>query len=283
MKNENWPSFLVTRHSIKPKAGVDPESLDYKGISENGVELAEERAGDILDIFDKEPNGSILFFLGSSESERTKSTEQVYINAIKESISNERKEDISLISKSEINNPNLGYTENANVLANRINDNPEKKFIVDVNLFIKELSNSHWTEENGDFTKYAKKLLLDNNNNEDLCFRDWIKNKGISGDLVGPNPKAVAERSLAGIKRLSEFAKKFLKDKDRNIIIGAVGHSWNLDALAIYLANKGVVDIAGFDKIKGSIIDETQILRLKKQENDEYSLFYNNKEYIITK
>ncbi|MFZ2310239.1 MAG: hypothetical protein WAW11_01720 [Patescibacteria group bacterium] len=281
MKNENWPSFLATRHSIKPKAGIDPESLDYKGISENGVELAKERADDILDILKKEPVGSILFFLGSSESERTKSTEQVYINAIKESLSDENKDGISLISKSEINNPDFGYTENANVLASRINDNPEKKFIVDVNLFIKELSNSHWTEENGDFTKYAKKLLLDNNNNEDLCFRDWIKNNGISGDLIGPNPKTVAEKSLAGIKRLSEFAKKFLKDKDRNIIIGAVGHSWNLDVLAIYLANNGVVDIAGFDKIKGSIIDETQILRLKKQENNEYGLFYNDKEYSI--
>ncbi len=281
MKNENWPSFLVTRHSIKPSIGVDPESSDYKGISEKGVELAKERAVDILDILKKEPSGSILFFLGSSESERTKSTEQVYVNAIKESLSVENKEDISLISKSEIDNVNLGYTENVNVLADRINDNPEKKFIVDVNLFIKELSNSHWEGENSDFLEYLKKILIDNKNNVELCFRDWIENKGISGDLIGPNPEIVAKKTLSGIKRLSEFAKKFLKDKDRNIIIGAVGHSWNLDAAAIYLANNGVVDIEGFDKIKGSIIDETQILRLKKQENDKYSLFYNNNEYNL--
>lgn len=281
MKTENWPSFIATRHSLKPKSGIDPESLNYKGVSEKGVDLAKERAEDILNILKNEPEGSILFFLGSSEADRTKNTAQIYIDTIKDLLANESQQNISLVLKDKINNSGYGQTKNANILADKINSHPEQKFIIDINLFIKEFSNSCWTDKNGNLSEYSKKLLLDNNNNEELCFRDWVANNGVSGDLVGPRPEDVAKKSLAGIKRLSDFAKRFLKDDDRNIVIGAVGHSWNLDALAIYLANNGVVDINGFDKIKGTIIDETQILRLAKQGDGKYNLSYNNNEYNL--
>lgn len=282
MKNENWPSFLSTRHSIKPKAEVDPESPDYKGISENGVELAQERAEDILNILEKEPEGSILFFLGSSEMDRTKSTIQVYMDEMKETLTNKNEQDISLVTKDEINNPDHGYTENANILAQKINTSPDKKFIVDASLFIKELGNLYWwTNKDGNLTEYVKKVLQDNNNNEELSFKDWLENDGVSGDLSGISPQDLAEGILNGIKRLSDFAKSFLEDKDRNLIIGSVGHSWSLDALAIYLANNGVVNMDGFNKIKGSLIDETQILKLAKQDDGEYNFSYNDKEYNI--
>lgn len=282
MKNENWPSFLSTRHSIKPKAEVDPESQDYKGISENGVELARERAEDILNILEKEPDGSILFFLGSSEMDRTKSTIRAYMDEMKETLINKNEQEISLITKDEINNPDNGYTENANILAQKINTSPDKKFVVDASLFIKELGNFYWwTDKNGNLTEYVKKVLQDNNNNEELSFKDWLTNNGVSGDLSGISPQGLAEGILNGIKRLSDFTKSFLEDKNRNLIIGSVGHSWSLDALAIYLANDGVVDMDGFNKIKGSLIDETQILKLAKQDDGEYNFSYNDKEYNI--
>ena len=55
--------------------------------------------------------------------------------------------------------------------------------------------------------------------------------------------------------------------KDRPISIGMVGHSWNLDALATYLANDGKVTPEGFEKIGGKLIGETQLGKIEIPED----------------
>jgi hypothetical protein len=281
-------NFFGTRHSLKP-SGEDEQSENYKGISEFGVELARERAADILEIMKNEPEGTIMFLAGASEISRTKNTAKIYSEEIDKILTDSDNEEISLISKNDIVNianekdvagEKPGYTEIATKIAEEIKTNPDKKYIIDLPMFIKEFEfgNNRWTDKNGNFTEYLNQLIEKHGRDINECLKDWIKNEGKLKDMSGPNPTEMAKEQLQGIKRLAEFADRYLEG-DRNLIIGFVGHSWTMDALAVYLTNNGVVDIAGFNKIGGQVIAETQMMRVGKNKEDKSCLFYNNEEY----
>ena len=102
---------------------------------------------------------------------------------------------------------------------------------------------------------------------------DWFDNQGIIGDLVGPNPKEVAEQQLAGIERLREFAKKYISN--RPLVIGSVGHSFNLDAVAVYLANNGEVNKESFEQMKAKMIGETKMIKISERDGKQV-LEYGN-------
>jgi len=57
---------FFSRHSVKPR-GEDLESSALAGISEKGVELAKERAQEILSNSERLENGTIMFIGGASE------------------------------------------------------------------------------------------------------------------------------------------------------------------------------------------------------------------------
>ena len=61
---------------------------------------------------------------------------------------------------------------------------------------------------------------------------------------------------------MKEFARKHFPD--RPLKIAVVGHSFELNALLTYLANRGHINKDGFDKIGGTTIDftETAIIEL---------------------
>ena len=103
--------------------------------------------------------------------------------------------------------------------------------------------------------------------------RDWFENRGRIGDLVGPNPKEVAEEQMKGIARLREFAKKHFSD--RPLIIGSVGHSWNLDALAVYLANDGEISKELFEKMNSTLIEDAGMIKIENK-NGSQILKYGN-------
>jgi hypothetical protein len=53
------------------------------------------------------------------------------------------------------------------------------------------------------------------------------------------------------------------------LIIGSVGHSWSLDALAVYLANNGDVTAEAFDKMKAKMIGETEMIKLTQKDRKQ--------------
>lgn len=264
---------FLSRHSKKPK-GEDIESSDFPGISEKGVDLAKERAEEILANLEKQENGTVMLISGVSEMPRTKSTALAYGQEIKNIIELQKIDDVLVFLPKDLDNIK-GYSNKINFLAEQIEANPDKKIVLDFPLFLKEFSfKDSWADKKtGDLSEYTKELLRRNNDDDVLCMKDWFENQGKIGDLIGPNPKEVAEQQLTGIERLREFAKKYIPDKQ--LIIGTVGHSWNLDAVAVYLANKGEVNKESFEKMKAKMIGETGVIKISGQDGKQV-LEYGN-------
>jgi len=263
---------FFTRHSIKPK-GEDLESSKFSGISEKGVELAKKRAEEILANLEKQENGTVMLIGGVSEMPRTKSTAVAYGQEIKNIIELQKIDDVLVFLPEDLENID-GYTNKVNFFVEQIKANPNKKIVLDIPLFIKEFSfKNRWADEEGNLSEYTKELLKRNNDDDEEAMKDWFDNQGKIDSLVGPNPKEVAEQQLAGIERLREFAKKYISDKQ--LVIGTVGHSWNLDAVAVYLANNGEVNKESFEKMKAKMIGETGVIKISEQDGKQV-LEYGN-------
>ena len=271
---------FFTRHSVKPK-GDDLESQDYDGISEQGVELAKQRAQEILAGLDEAEGGSVLFLGGASEMNRTKSTALVYGHEIKQILSEQNRQDVVVFMPEDVKDLQ-GYSKKVEYLIDQIKANPDKKFILDFPMFLKNFGiyGERWRDENDQPLPYLKKLLYVAGNNEESAMSEWFKDQGKIDNLIGPNPKEIAEEQLVGIKRLREFAEKYLQD--RPLIIGSVGHSWNLDAVAVYLANNGEVDFDSFENMRARMIKETGMIRLEKKD-DKPVLCYGDLEIPLEK
>ena len=269
--------FFSTRHSIKPK-GDDKES-SHKGISEKGEQLSRERAKELLQLVENAPEGAIIFIGGASDQVRTKSTAEVYGEEMKKIIAEEEK-DIMIFNREDIADDKNGYSKIVGDLAEKINNNPNKKVIVDYPLFLKEFSigNGKFLNADGSMNDFTKKIL-EVGGTEEGALKKWIESEGIIDGIQGPNPEKIAVDQLNGIKRLFEFAKKSIGN-NRPIIIGFVGHSWTLDVLAVYLANNGKVDMEGFEKVGGSMIKETELAELS-MDSGEMGFKYRGKEYEI--
>lgn len=263
---------FFTRHSIKSK-GEDLKSSEFPGISEKGVELAKERAEEILANLEKQEDGTVMLISGVSEIPRTKSTAMVYGLEIKNIIELQKIDDVLVFLSEDLENID-GYTNKVNFLVEQIKANPNKKIVLDIPLFIKEFSfKNRWADEEGNLSEYTKELLKRNGDDDEEAMKDWFDNQGKIDSLVGPNPKEVAEQQLAGIERLREFAKKYIPDKQ--LVIGTVGHSWNLDAVAVYLANNGEINKESFEKMKAKMIGETGVIKISEQDGKQV-LEYGN-------
>lgn len=257
---------FFTRHSMRPKEG-DQEAPDFEDISEKGVELAKQRAREILESLEQSENGTIMFMGGTSEIARTKSTALIYGDEMRDVISEQKRDDILVFMPEDLKNIE-GYSNKVDYLVKQITANPEKKIVIDFPLFIKEFSFvGDFTTEDGKWMQYTREMFKRSKGDSEKFLRDWLDNQGIIGDLKGPNPKEIAEKQLAGINRLREFAKKYISD--RPLIIGSVGHSWSLDALAVYLANKGEVTAGAFDKMKTKMIGETEMIKLTQKDGKQ--------------
>lgn len=273
--------FFFARHSIKAdkKKPEDAESQQYKGITEKGVELSRQKAQEVLKMLDQAEAGSVLFIGGASEQIRTKSTGKVFGDEIKEILARDGRNDILALTEADIADRQKGYTEIVQGVSDKINASPDKKVLIDYPMLMKEFSMKMWLDEKGNFSEYTNKLLAKNNNNSTAAMKDWIESEGKLDDMTGPNPTKIAEDSLEGIERLREFAKKYIKD--RPVIVGAVGHSWNFDALAVYLANNGKVNGEGFAKVGGELIKDSEIGMVEIDKEGSAVLKYKGKEFPI--
>jgi hypothetical protein len=136
-----------------------------------------------------------------------------------------------------------------------------------------------WTDGKGGYSEFTKTLLRMGGDNESESVKAWFRSGGKVGNLTGPKPEEVAKNHLRGLERLREFAVKYVKDRPMGV--GAVGHSWNMDALAVYLANNGVVDEAGFEKVGSKMIGESEFGMVELTEDGKAKLVYRGNEYEI--
>lgn len=271
--------FFAARHSIKPK-GEDIESAEYKGISEKGEDLARERAREVLEILEKAENGTVMFLGGATEQIRTKSTGRVFGDEAKRIVKEGNKE-IIVLTEEDIIDKGKGPSQAVAEVVKKIDTNPDKKIVISFPLRLKgfSMADDEWFVKDGGWpTDFTKVLMKESNFNDLVALKKWIEGQGVLGNLKGPDPTAVAEKQLESIKRLQEFAKSQIGD--RPLIVGSIGHAWNLDALAIYLANNGKVDLEGLAKVGGESIKETQMVKIEIKDG-QAKLIYNNKEFLL--
>jgi hypothetical protein len=227
--NEKFiPDIIGTRHSLQAETRKNEKSsVEYFGLSESGVELAKQRASEILESLIQSKEGSLIAFVGSSETDRTKSTIRAYGDEISRLIKDKEISDIEVMDDSSFDTQ-AGVTENIQTLAEKVNSQPDKKFFIACPLFIKEMRlQDRWQNQDQNWSsEYAKELFTHNNFDNQKILTEWLLNQGIMGNLQGPNPKKVAEEEVDGIKRINTFISRFIKD--RPITVGFVGHSPNI-------------------------------------------------------
>ncbi len=298
-------NFFATRHA-KPeryKTDIDPASKEYPDLTERGVEQAQEKArGEISDLINSAPENAVILIGATSDQPRTKQTAEIYGDELAKIQKDTHDENILVLTKKDIeamadsqdnntNKPGFAIGETVKVVKNIesiIKDNAEKKVVVDYPLMVKQLAykyNNRWTDQNGNKTEYFSEILKKYNNNHEEAGKDWIANQGKlelpGGHIIhGPNPAQVGAEYLEGVRRLFDFAKKYIGE--RPLIVGEIGHQWDLDALVTYLSNNGKVDEESFIKATGGeIAGETEMTQFSLS-NKEVKLKYRDREFTIS-
>lgn len=272
---EPQKDFFITRHSKKPK-GEDLESPRYPGVSEKGVELVDERARELAEMVEESQPGSVVFISGGTELIRTKSTAEAYGDKLEDLMKGN--DNVVVMTRSSIKegSKGKGYSASVKEIVAQIEANPDKKIVIDFPLAIKDMSPviGGFFDKSGKLTPWANELLARNNGDEYAAFRDWVETKGDNGK--GPNPEDTAKRYEKGLERLREFAKD--KVGERPLVVGTVGHSWDIDVFLTYMAT-GKVDLESFDKISGGgIIKETEVAKIVIQ-GENTTVGYRDKKF----
>jgi hypothetical protein len=286
MLKEGGTEFFFTRHT---KRG---ESEAYPGISEEGVELAKERALDIIEKIESSPPGTITVLLGVSPLERTRSTMKVYWEGIRERL--EGREDVVVISQEEIKDlyrKERGVHKTIEAIKKRIAENPKAKVVIEFPLAIGGLDIAkEWYHpedinkppEERRFSAYVDHLggIERFRKERDKVLKQWFDEKGIvNGEQLGPNPQKIAEEYFEALRRMEGFVRKIFPQEPLRIIF--VGHSVEGDAFLTFLANQGEVSSEGFEKIGGKQIEETEPAEIIL-EGDTIKLIYRDKEFKYT-
>lgn len=248
---------FFTRHSQKIKGGLE-ESEKYKGLTPAGVELAKKTATEGLKpIIDSLPPDAVMAILGGSDAVRTKSTAQIYGDALAELYQDDK--NTVVITKEQIADPEKSYLKIVKGLEQEIADNPDKKFVINFPLFIKEFSmKGRWTDEKGNLSPFTNKLLEAANQDDNQAVIKWVESQGEIDGIKGPNPTEVAQAYKQGFDRLREFATKHAPG--RPVFVGGAEHSWDLDVFIAYMTH-GKVDPASLRQIMGAeekMIQETE-------------------------
>ncbi|RMD57736.1 hypothetical protein D6833_13625 [Candidatus Parcubacteria bacterium] len=278
--------FFLTRHTKKTK-GQEASPEGYPGISESGIELAKERVGEILNLIESAPKGTIIPLVGVSPVERTRSTMKVYSEELRKVL--EGRDDVVSISKEEIQElykEKKGVHKTIEEIRKKVEENPEKKVVIEYPLALKALSDDRWWAPEDKGKPYGERKLgpyVDHLGGKEKfrkqrseAIKQWFDEKGmVDGKQIGPNPTEVAEGHLKTLQRLEKFVHKIFPQKP--LMIGIVGHSLEMDAFLTYLANNGEITSEGFDKIEGKEIQETELSRLTLKPDGGIALSYRGK------
>lgn len=241
--------------------------------------MAKGRAKAIVELIRNSKSGSVILFGGVTSAERTRSTMDLYASET-EKILTEESADVSFLKAEEIKAlaNESGYSSAAKDLVSKINLMPEQKVVIELPLFLKEFSMEKYLyEEDGVTVKQGwEELLAKHGKNYSEAVKDWLSDPLLSKSV---NPEEMARGCMEGMRRLADFAQRFLPD--RPITIGFVGHSFLIDVLLTYVANAGKVTTEGFEKLGGDIVNETELATIKFDESGNSHLEYRGMDFAL--
>lgn len=297
MGEKSWDKIIIGRHeqrvntdtisSDRPQKG-DEEHPDYPGITESGVEHGTETTKqELLDIVNRADPDAIVFFGGSSEEIRTKSTNKLRGDILAKEFG--KRDDVVVYTQEDMEKLRQeakdGNGKVLNLVEDIIESNKDKKIIFTYPLFLKGLSLRPQFRESGTGKRiyYSKKLGDLSHDHPDKSVEVWLKDEGKLHDgeetIQGKKtPQQVAEEHMRDIQRLRNFTKRF--SGDRQSIIGLTGHGWNEDALMVYLANRGKVDAEGFSELGSVAIKQGELSQIEFSDG-EIIFHYRGQKYNI--
>jgi hypothetical protein len=268
----------------RDKREIAKMSKKYPEFTERGVELAIEKAEELAVEIEKAEKGTIIWLGGNSYIPRSRATQKIFSDVLRERFQNSSKNDILFFSQEEIqkiaskkskkegDKEGAGYTSVIKKITNDAKEYSEAKVVIDMPLIIKQISQKDWYVADGKFKKYQERLLKDfdlsseYSENYTKATKKWFRSPDTEGDNKrAPSPEEVAESYLQGLQRLINFTRKYAPDRPIKIVV--VGHSFEINALLTFLANEGKVSEKGFDKIGGSTIGFTESATIEIKNN----------------
>lgn len=267
-KMDNKTEVIVGRHS---KSGLS-DSGKYTGLSSEGIEIAKQRAMELRDMVNEAKPGSVIFLACVTDAVRTRSTAEIYGDELKSELDDE---EIVFVSREDL----FDEVKMLKTMASFVAGNPEKKVIVSFPLFLKDISlkAAGWEKKSGEETLYAKALDEFGGGNDYKALLEWVRNGGEMNGLHGPKPLEVAQNYQRAVSRIEKFARPIIGE--RSLVIGVVGHSYEIDVYLTYLANNGVIDEQGLMQVTGgSLIAPTELASISF-EKDSAKVKYRGKEF----
>lgn len=277
MEKESNYSLVAARHGKrfkKRQENLGPEkkeSTEYPGLTIEGVEEARGKAvEEILPIIEKGAPGTVTFLGATSELERTRSTANVFADAIAENI-RDKNENILMIGRNEIKEI-YAETKSLSVTVNQlkkiVDENKDKKIIIDFPLFLKGLSMAETKKRKGLITlektedgREIENLTPDANDlykEKSYDEAEFLKTLIESGKTKDLDPVKIAEGFRNSIDALVNFFRRNF-DQQRSLNVIAVDSSGWMEWLAVYLANKGKIDQESLQKVfSGKNLAETE-------------------------
>jgi hypothetical protein len=264
--------YWITRHS---KSGKGVESSP--DLSEKGVEMARERAKTIAEFIKKARKGSVIFYGGVTSAPKTRSTMELYTDEVEKILT---EENVRFIRKEDIKEQadQSGYLRTANEISSKINEMPDQKVVIELPLFLKELSMERYLYEKDRKTVKPEwqRLLDKHGKNYSEAIKDWFNDLELAKSI---NPQEIAKNCMDGMQRLADFSKRFFPN--RPVKIGFVGHSFFIDALLVYIANERKVSTEGFEKIGGEVLKETELSVIEFDGEGRLQLQYRDKIFSL--
>ena len=261
--NEGGSGFHRHDKPARNASESDPVSKDYSDMTKGGVEHAKKVAREeILSAIESAPKEALVFLGAKTDQKRTGQTAEIWGEALKEVLV--ERDDIVVITKADIDEQRKGMESEGKILdkiKEQIASWPGKKIVIAYPLFIKQMGygyENRWTQKNPetgkvDKTEYFAQILKKHNNDHAESIHDWLANDGTltlpdGRTIQGPRPEDIARQYLEGLKRLYNFTKKQIPD--RPVLVHGVGHQWDLDAVATFLA-KGKVTYEDWFEVMG--------------------------------
>lgn len=261
------------------------ESKNYPGLSKDGIKHIEAQTKEIQQMLDEAPNGSVLFIGGSSEEERTKSTAEAFGDVLQRNYA--KNSEVLVLGRKDVTRlrEKQGGENALRTIENLIEQNPTKKMVVAYPLMIKEFSLQPKLREKGtaaqtEFSRVLNTQAASERDSAELFIASEGKAATADGrEVVGISGQDAAEEQLRGMRRLKDFAEKYAHG--RPVLIGYVSHGWTLDAVATFLANNGRVNVEGFKKIGGTMIDSAEVGKIQFQDGNT-TFLYRGKQYTVS-
>jgi len=230
--NTESPNFFASRHAER-SFGNSPDP-EYPGLAEKGVETAREQASVIVGMIKDAPERGVIALCGVSEALRTKSTAKVYTETVEQEITRQGIDCLS-IDNSTLKFEN-GPTAELDKVTSLAQQHLDQKIFFSMPLFIKQfrIGGDRWQNEDGTWASEYAEHLFKNAGFDIQKVVEQLNSDYQSGVEGAVNPEDLAREQLVGIKRLQDFISKIFPGRD--IVVGLVGHSPNLEILAQHLA-----------------------------------------------